>query len=284
MAEIQKASDLTLYRIVPALLLAGYMSLAFFADARLDQFQTHVQPSGMMLRFLGKATEVVGDAFYQRADVYFHGGVKSSDHDEDEEAYAARQHGGEETEREEKEMPVQTQDSNWIRRLNQRIKVHEHQHLKTKAQEAEILPWIWAATRLNPHNIDAILSAAYWLGLRLEKQDEAIEILRKGIRNNPASWQLHQTLANLYFEKKSDYQQASAYYSTALKLASQDNVDEVTQRTAVIIRYRLAESLYHTNEFRAALKQYQTALMLLDPEMPLHQTIQSRIDELNTHS
>ncbi|MCA9395555.1 MAG: hypothetical protein KC649_00160 [Candidatus Omnitrophica bacterium] len=260
------------------------MSLAFFADARLDQFQTHSQPSGMMMRFLGKATEVVGDAFYQRADVYFHGGVKSSDHDEDEEAYAARQHGSEEADHEEQEVSAESESSNWIRRLNQRIKVHEHQHLKTKAQEAEILPWIWVATRLNPHNIDAILSAAYWLGFRLDKQDEAVDILRKGIRNNPSSWQLHQAIANLYFQKKSDYQNASAYYSTALKLASQDEADEVTQRTSVIMRYQLAESLYHTGEFRAALKQYQTALTLLDPEMPLRQTIQTRIDQIIARS
>ncbi len=276
------------FRSIALALLAIFtlVSMAAFADMRLESVQNQPISSGMMFRFLGKATEVVGDAFYQRADIYFHGGVTTSAHDDEKRGPLLRNSTDVDEHADYAENQTTHISDNWIRRLNQRIKVQTHKHLASQTEEAEILPWLWAATQLNPHHIEAIMSVAYWLGYRLDKVEDAIQILEQGKRDNPKSWRLCQLLADLHFEKTGNYQSAALAYHDALTKALHSALDEVDQRILPLMHYRLAESLMRTKQMDAALRNFVVAKSLLSKhnDIPLLKVIEARIADIKARN
>ena len=70
------------------------------------------------------------------------------------------------------------------------VRPTEHRHLSGASLEKEILPWLWAAVRTDPHNVLAYDVGAYWLAKRLRRPDKALDLLAEGIRFNPDSPQL----------------------------------------------------------------------------------------------
>lgn len=164
----------------------------------------------------GEARTAISLSLFDRADVYFHGGVTADDCDHnlgraatghgDAEGHGAEQgdetdadpdHGhdadGHEVDHADHEhaataMPTLA-ELHWDlwSYLNSRVHPREHRHLAGSREEQEVLPWLWAAARVDPHNILAYEVGAYWLARRLKRVDEALRFIRDGIRNNPES-------------------------------------------------------------------------------------------------
>jgi len=78
-------------------------------------------------------------------------------------------------------------------RLNLAIHPHEHRHLSGTRYEKELLPWLWASVRCDPHNITAWDVASYWVAERLKRPEEGLRLVEEGIRNNPDSYRLEFT-------------------------------------------------------------------------------------------
>ncbi len=74
--------------------------------------------------------------------------------------------------------------------------VHTHLH---GGNEREMLPWLKLSADLDPHELDAYLTASYWLRTSLHKPDEAEQFLREGLRANPDSYQILLELGRIYF-------------------------------------------------------------------------------------
>ena len=119
---------------------------------------------------LGSAKEAIGDTFFLKANSYFHGGVDMDllQHEGIEE----EDHGPKGLERE----TFKKTYTDWVYKINSQIKVLEHIELRGE-ETKEILPFLMAAVKLDPYNISAILTTAYWIDSYFKKTDSAIEIL-----------------------------------------------------------------------------------------------------------
>lgn len=134
---------------------------------------------------LGDARLVVSQALLVKADEYFHGGMKHDDCaglDHDDEAHAH-----------EAEVPPRGGPWAW---LNSRVHVQEHRHLAGETT-AELLPWLWAACRASPQNVQAYESASYVLAKKLNRPGEAARLLEEGVAKNPDSLPLWFSLGEL---------------------------------------------------------------------------------------
>jgi len=169
----------------------------------------------------GNARQAVGAMLYQRADLYYHGGVAAAaaehehgaaltadaradvgaaghdhDHDHDHDHCHDHCHGhGHES----GHGPVAGGRWGWNpwQGIQAWLRPAAHIHLAGKRLEKEVLPWLWAAAKVDPRNPDPYLVGAYWLARRLQRPEEGLQLIEEGIRNLPAEPELEFVRAEL---------------------------------------------------------------------------------------
>lgn len=224
-----------------------------------------------LYRILGSAKEAVGDTLFLKADEYFHGGVTEGFH---EEGGVASKEGYIEDE------PKRQAPSDWIAWINERVMSHEHFHLDRDNQK-EMLPFFALSTALDPYNVEAVLTTAYWLDRQFGKTDEAIGILEQGIEDNPNSWEIEGQLADIYFKRKKEYALSEGHYREAIRKSAGQTTVETHYR--VDMHYHLAEVLLVQGKKPEALKAYQDAVSYYEDKHPpaLKDMILKKIQELS---
>lgn len=169
-------------------------------------------PQDLLGRLFGGGREALSQRLVTKADTYFHGGVEHR-HEEGEEHgclvsegheqeiheghadhHPEHDHGPRDEHHDHENAP---KHRDWWSRINQARAPDAHTHLQGERYEKEIVPWAWAAVKADPHNIDAQLVIAYWLGRRLQQTDSAMDVLRDAIRENPESYRLELEKARL---------------------------------------------------------------------------------------
>lgn len=175
-----------------------------------------------MATMFGESRRLFANHFYTRSDVYFHSGYYPSifdkaqprkenhlaesagketgrgDHDEHEEAgHKHDEHCGHGEEHGFLGRPKDPMDA-----FTRHFFVSEHKHLTEQGTNApkEILPWIKLAAQLDPQKVESYTVGAYWLRT-LNKNDEAEQFLREGLRHNPQSYEIMLELGRSYFER-----------------------------------------------------------------------------------
>ncbi len=73
--------------------------------------------------------------------------------------------------------------------LNNRMHPRRDRHM-VGSEAKEILPWLWASVRLDPHNLLAWQVTSYWLARQVGKPEEGIRLIQEAIRLNPDSAEL----------------------------------------------------------------------------------------------
>ena len=112
---------------------------------------------------LGPARALLSASLYQRADQYFHKGVKAS-----------------------KEEAFKSFFQKWHEALN------PTEHLHAEATEIlEIMPWLRLATQSDPHNIEAYLVAVFWLNGEINRPDLALEVIDEALLKNPGRYEIY---------------------------------------------------------------------------------------------
>lgn len=107
--------------------------------------------------------KALGGEFDEMADVYFHRGVSHR----------------------EEEAPAGV-----FQRLEDVVSPRTHVHL-TSAEIFQIMPWLRFATRVNPHDMDAYMSAAFWVSQQgKDYRRQALGILEEARRNNPRDYRV----------------------------------------------------------------------------------------------
>jgi len=81
------------------------------------------------------------------------------------------------------------------------------------------LPLLRLITWLDNHFILAYDFGGYFLAVNQDKPREGVAFLKEGLKNNPDDYDLHQTLAFIYFHKIKNYGEAVKYGKLALKNA-----------------------------------------------------------------
>ncbi len=246
-------------------LLAAVILAAPRLEASIAQQSPQARASAPFQRMLGSSVEIIGDALFLKADEYLHGGVTSKFEEHEEAGHEELADAGAAPPRD------------WIERVNAGVRSAEHRHL-SGGELKELLPFFALSTKLDPHNIEAVLASAYWLETRFGKLDEAAGVLEQGIRDNPESWQIEDRLAGLFFRRK-NYAACEAHYREALKKTQGKSLEyyELSQ-----IRYRLAECLVLLSKTGEAAEYYRGALEpLRGRNLELEKTIEIKIAELD---
>jgi tetratricopeptide (TPR) repeat protein len=206
------------------LLLTGCFSLAAWLGPRFNQLNTR-QENSFMATMFGESRRLFANHFYTRSDVYFHSGYYPSIFDKTEskkENHLAESAGKEtghdghdEAEHKHDEHCDHGEEQGFLGKpkdpmdaFTRHFFVSEHKHLTEKGANApkEILPWIMLAAQLDPQKIESYTVGAYWLRT-LNKNDEAEQFLREGLRQNPHSYEIMLELGRSYFERQ-DYVRA----------------------------------------------------------------------------
>lgn len=103
---------------------------------------------------------------------------------------------------------------NILLKLGEIVNISRHFHLYGE-EEKEVLPWIYYAVRLDPHNVNAYVLGGHWLGRRLNRPEEALTFLKEGIRSNPDAWQIYEEMGLISLIEEKDYEAALGYFMKA---------------------------------------------------------------------
>jgi len=215
------------------LLAAGCFTLASWVAPRFDQVDRR-HDSSPLARTLGESRRLFANHFFTRSDVYFHSGYypsifeqagkKKENHLAETVSAPAKDpahgqpghvHGEHEDEHEpahgepghvcnghdEEEHDFLGKPRDWMDAFSRNFFVSKHTHLTEKGTNApkEILPWLKLSAQLDPHLIESYTVGAFWLR-QLNKDAEAEQFLREGLRQNPASYQIMIELGRCYFD------------------------------------------------------------------------------------
>lgn len=245
--------------------VAALFAACAFGAAAIESELPALPASDPLSRFLGSSKEAIGDTLFLKADAYYHGGV--AEHVEETAAELAREGHIEDD---------STQARDWVDAVNRRVRGTDHVHL-TRDEQKELLPFFALAVRLDPHNIEALLTTAYWLDENFGRTDRAISTLKQGFRDNPTSGPLVFQLGRLYHKTK-DFEKSTEAFREALQ---KSGLEPYERREAF---YRLGESLEAAGDRSGALGAYRQALALYGPSetTALKGSIAARIASLES--
>lgn len=117
------------------------------------------------------------------------------------------------------------------------------------------LPLAQRVARIDPYFTYVYFYAGGVLGWNLNRLDEAEELLRMGIQNNPKEWRLQQYLAGLAFQKNHDISKLSEFLEAFLMQPDCPN----------ILRSILANIYKKQHRYRDALRVWFVVLDSNDP-------------------
>lgn len=175
-------------------------------------------PRDLLGQWLGAGRGALSGQMLERADRYFHGGVGHTEAcfaasgealAEPEEHGDHDDHAGHETHGQEGVLP------DWWSRLNAQVRPREHLHTQGAREDREVLPWLWAAVRADPHNVRAYEVGGYWLGKRLGRTREAFALLAEGLARNPGAYSLCTVRGDLCLVPLNDRGAAREAYAEA---------------------------------------------------------------------
>lgn len=224
---------------------------------------------------LGEARSIMSNLSLLQADLYFHGGIKDAC-DEHTGPYAFIERGADHDHDKylHGEISHDVSPYNVLLRLSDEISVTEHIHLEGD-QLKEIVPWLYLASEVDPNNVLAYTLAGYYLAYRLDKTDQAIAYLKKGLMNNPDSWEVNGEIGRIYFQKLKDYDASARYLSRAKVLLDKTPHDKFQERA--ILAY-LALSYEKLGEGQKALPLYHR----LDSLFPDRDLYKEKMRQLRT--
>ena len=270
--------------------LAVSLSLVVFAAHSIDAYNTHfLAEHGMtelnkdiFYKTFGEFKNYFSDMSYLKADIYYHGGIYHIDEGKDEhehetqpqsclvkETQALHEHEDIHDHKHEHAEHKIRPSLNILFDIADAMRITEHRHLWGK-EEKEIVPWIYYAVRLNPHNEEAYSVGGFWLAVKLKKPDHAIKLLEEGLTNNPESWKIYQALGQVYFVQKKNYEKARTYFEKAKGLGDKEKVNKFDKRKIYTF---LAESCKETGNEEQATELYRELLKLF----PGDKTLEAKI-------
>ena len=267
------------------LLLVVVWAFALVAGAVVTSMAPDIRSPGgggdLLDLIFGEARTALGNQMIERADLYFHGGVGHQDDESEGHMMAQAVQGTGEDRADPRgrgyvELGDDGRDpkehagragSDWWTWLNRQIRPQDHRHLSGRRYEKEILPWVWAAARCDPHNISAYEVGAYWLTRRLGRAQEGIDFIEEGIANNPGSFELELTRGQILLHT---LEQPEAAFDAFLKAerkwkkARHEDAPHPDEGTYGNILLYLALLSEKRGELAQAREYYQAALPLMD--------------------
>ncbi len=274
-------------RIKNFLLFAALILVLFLSSLKLEGFfsgqsarEGNVE-SDILYRIFGQLRYDLAAMLYLEADEYFHGGDKppaGHEHTIADELPMLPGHKSAKQDSAEKNVVPHQEPKDIISRLNARIHTRPVRHLPP-AKQAEVLPWFYLATLMDPHYVNAYVIGGYWLSDHVNRPDQALKFMTKGIRYNPDAWQIYQQMGYVYFEIKKDYRKTESYLNRAYELMIKQNAGILAQRQVLVFLSAAAE---RSNDLPRALVYYRRLEKIWPNDKELQEKIKGiriRIDK-----
>ncbi len=177
----------------------------------------------------GDVRMLIGRRMIGKADEYFHGGVTDIDCSL---GHSHHEHGGHEhghADLQDLQPPHNLHDDDeppqvrapW-RFVTRAIRLPSiERHLEGESSR-EILPWLWAALRVDSGNVNAYANAAYVLSSMYGDKGKALAVLEEGLGTNPGSSELEFQKGELLLHDFKNPDKARAAFRAALEKAPRD--------------------------------------------------------------
>ena len=278
------------------MLLVALLVLSFGMAADLQPQYTVLRSSraggDVFEVLLGDSRQMFANAFYVKADSYYHSGFyptifdnneafKTAHMAEDTGAVSSKNHGEEEN--------FMGAPRDWIDAFGRHFSPDRHTHLDEGGPKGdlsssdridEILPWLKLSTDLDPQNVQNYTVTAYWLRERMHRTEEAREVLLEGLHENPGSCNILFELGRLYAESDHDTNRAERVWLAAARnwKPVKGSDDEVAGNNFnyEIITTQLGEAERNAGHWQAAIDWLEKAKTV----SPTPGALQAQIDEI----
>ncbi len=291
-------------------------TLATAVDSEFRSSTATSNVEGAFTKLLGDGRRLFSGQSVEMADVYLHSGfypsifdsrepaaakaIASNDddhtnhkHDEQgkcvhEEDHAAHKHDAEgkcvseesaggHVDEHEKAMSFMDQTLDPLQGFIRNFRITQHLHLEN-GEEREVLPWLKLAIALDPQGVETYAVTSYWLRKTLKRIEDARDILREGIRNNPKSFELLFAMGQVYEQEDKDHEKARNIWLAAEKFWEEQPIEaketSVGQYGKITVNLARLES--EAGNLPLAIQYFElTKLTSLQPE-----AVQKQIDEI----
>lgn len=299
--------------VSPTLMAVFLATLVFtLATAVESEFRSptaSASDEGAFTKLLGDGRRLFSGQSVEMADVYLHSGfypsifdsrepagakaIAANDedhnqhkHDEQgkcvhEEDHSAHKHDGEgkcvEEDEHEKAMSFMGQPRDPLEGFIRNFRITQHSHLE-KSEEREVLPWLKLAIALDPQAVETYLVTSYWLRRNLRLVEDARDILREGIRNNPKSFELLFAMGLIYEQEDKNDVKARNIWLAAKKFWEEQPAEA---KEASLLAYgKITANLAHLENEAGNLQLAIRYLELTKLTSPMPDAIQKQINEI----
>jgi len=265
--------------ITSLFLMFSVFFLAFRIDSEYHAGGVSSHGIGSFIdKVLGETRNIVSNIAFAQADNYFHRGV-TLPHGESCDQF----HNSVDANGTTDDIHAKTQsgsirksrvDVDPLLKISKGLSIEAHSHLGTEDLK-EILPWLYYANKIDPGNISIYTVTAYYLADRFGRVEEAVSFLRKGIANNPDSWELYADMGTLFYENLHDYVSAARSLERARHLLEASDHDKFDERKV------LTPLAYSYLELGEETKALETMVRILEL-FPEAETLRSRVRDIRS--
>lgn len=246
--------DKRISHAMPVVSVAMAATLAVLLPLEFGGGLAQMPGEDLLSIFFADARTVISKSLVTKADSYFHGGVTMEcsdahgDHTHATEAHDPAHDAVMDEPGDDAQHDAASRDPwAWI---NARVHVQEHRHLEGD-ELAELFPWIWAACRTSPHNIEAYEMGWYVLAKMQKKVDQGLAVLEEGILNNPDNIQLEFTRGQSLYSDVKDKTASEAAFKVAREKAlrkAKGDLSSLPQAEAEVFSRALAYLAFFAKE------------------------------------
>lgn len=195
----------------------------------------------------GGARETISLAMVHKADSYFHGGVDMEctlDHDHDEDGDGDHEHGdgcvhdhdhdhGHGTESNGQTIGRASGSFDPWAWINMHVRAPEVERHLEGAKAVELMPWLWAAVKSDPHNAEAWSVAWYTASHVMKDKALAAKVLAEAKAKNPDSIEIAFTEGRAFYDGgKGDLAAAKRLFERTVGLAEAKCGGDVSKLTS----------------------------------------------------
>ncbi|MBT3296954.1 MAG: hypothetical protein HN919_01600 [Verrucomicrobia bacterium] len=227
-------------------LVGGAFALSCQIQARMTP-QPKDAPASAGAALLGESRLGLASYFHEMADLYFHCGVAHTRHE--------------------------AIHDTWFQKRLTALRPSLHKHADRQAAR-EIVAWLRLAATMNPHDVEIVLLAAFWLHHEVGERELAQQMLKEAQVANPFDYEIQMERGRLYLYG-GDVAAARARFDAALAFwpgARAPDNDTARHDQARLLLYR---SLIHEvdGERREAIAGLREILLLFPERTHLENRI-----------